>query len=579
MKNVSTRALLRSRYPVAAIAGLLLACAFPNPGIAGFAWIAPAAILAVTLGTSGRQSFRIGYVAGLAHYLASLYWLLCIPVRGFPILGWIALSAFLALFTGTWTWLASRFISPLPANGISARIESSETTETGFRSGLRALAVKHWIERFTSAIACAALWVGLEMIIARIFGGFPWNLLGASQYKIIPLIQIASLIGVYGVSFLLVWTSVSLLNAACVIIDSPQSRYAWMREMLAPIFVVTLCLAFGFHRVRDESIPAGTLRVTMVQPSIPQTMIWDRDDDMVRFQRLLQLSEQALTNQTDLMIWPEAAIPRLLRYEREILEPVTGLARSNRIWMIVGSDDAEPRRDTPDPEDAEYYNASFLISPDGQLVNRYRKRSLVMFGEYIPLERWLPFIKWFTPVTGSFTPGDKAVPFVMNYAGSESNPAEEPGRTARTSVLICFEDNFPHLVREYVEPDTDFLVNITNNGWFGESAAQWQHAANSIFRAIETGVPLIRCSNNGLTCWVDARGRLREVLRDADNRVYGAGFLTIEIPMKTENDFRRTTPYQRAGDWFGWSCTALTALRITGALLRNRSKSRGPSVS
>ena len=123
---------------------------------------------------------------------------------------------------------------------------------------------------------------------------------------------------------------------------------------------------------------------------------------------------------------------------------------------------------------------------------RYIKRKLVIFGEYVPLADWLPFLKYLTPIQGGFTPGRRPVSFPL------------PGLRAKTSVLICFEDIFPHLVREHVDDDTDFLVNLTNNGWFGESAAQWQHAANAVFRAVENGLPLVRCANNGLTCWVDA---------------------------------------------------------------------------
>src|SRR5690606_2642963 len=152
------QSLIRSRYTFAILSGLILASAFPNVGIAGFAWLAPALILASALGTDGRKSFRIGYVAGFAHYLASLYWLLCIPVRGFPILGWIALSAFLSLFPASWTWLCTKYISrsyPL----------AEQTDSTSLRAALINWAGQPWFQRFGTALLCAALWVGLEMII------------------------------------------------------------------------------------------------------------------------------------------------------------------------------------------------------------------------------------------------------------------------------------------------------------------------------------------------------------------------------------------------------------------------------
>ena len=549
---------LFGRHLSAIVAGLLLACAFPDIGIAGLAWIAPGLILIPALGTSSRRSFGLGYVAGLTHYLISLSWLLNIPVKGFPILGWIALSAFLALLTGTWTCLTNRLAGiPKPA----------EAGPTSLRAALLDLTNRSWTRRTAWALSSAALWVALEMLIARIFGGFPWNLLGASQFKLLPLIQISSVTAVYGISFLIVWCSVSLLSAFAVIIARPQARSPGVREIAAPFLAASICMAFGLVQLRATSEPERTLRVTLLQPSIPQTMIWDSTEDMNRFAALMQLSREALTNRTDLLIWPEAAIPKLLRYERDIFEPISQLVQSNRLWMIVGADDAEPNSDAP--QEPFYYNSSFLLNPDGRLADRYRKRALVMFGEYVPLERWISFMKKLTPITGGFTPGDKAVPFEMRFPveGADTNEAAPPF-SVKTSVLICFEDNFPHLVRQYVEPDTDFLVNLTNNGWFGEGAAQWQHAANAIFRAIENGLPLIRCSNNGLTCWVDSHGRIRDFYRDATGSIYSAGYLTAEIPLLNAAQSSGRTIYHRYGDWFGWSCAALALARIAFSFRR-----------
>ena len=299
--------------------------------------------------------------------------------------------------------------------------------------------------------------------------------------------------------------------------------------------------------------------MVLVQPSIPQTLIWDAKESTNRFQQLLRLSEQALTNNPEVLIWPEAAVPNLLRWHKETYQAVTDLARSHKVWMIIGADDAEPRRNTSNPNDADYYNSSFLVSPEGQILKSYRKRLLVVFGEYIPLVRWLPFLKYFTPIEeGGFTPGDGPVSFEL------TDPK------VKTSVLICFEDNFPHAVRDYVDDDTDFLVNLTNNGWFGEGAAQWQHAANALFRAVENGLPLVRCTNNGLTCWVDAQGRLRDVFGLDNGNVYGAGFVTIRVPLLLSGQKREPTFYRQHGDWFGWGCVGLAALTLPLRLARRK---------
>ena len=132
--------------------------------------------------------------------------------------------------------------------------------------------------------------------------------------------------------------------------------------------------------------------------------------------------------------------------------------------------------------------------------------------------------------------------------------------------------SFPHLAREYADDDIDFLVNLTNNGWFGESAAQWQHAAGAIFRAVENGLPLIRCSNNGLTGWVDARGRLRQVFRDDRGTIYGAGCLTAEIALPGAGEKRAPTFYHEHGDWFGWACVVIAGMLVIRRLADRRTR-------
>jgi apolipoprotein N-acyltransferase len=298
--------------------------------------------------------------------------------------------------------------------------------------------------------------------------------------------------------------------------------------------------------------------MTLVQPSIPQTLIWDATKDSLRFNELISLSEQALTNATDVLVWPEASVPKMLRYDQETFDAISGLAKRHHIWMIVGSDDAEPHPGAKDLKDPDFYNASFLVSPEGKLIERYVKRDLVMFGEYVPFRRWLPFLKYLTPIDGGFTPGAAAVPFDLKTLNT------------KTLVLICFEDIFPHVAREDLRQDIDFLVNITNDGWFGEGAAQWQQGATGLFRAVENRLPLIRCANNGLTCWVDARGVLRDVLTDSDGTIYGKGFLTIELPLPAVGTVHVPTFYTRHGDLLGWTCVGIGAVMLATRLVRNR---------
>ena len=524
---------------------MLLAAAFPKIGMAGLAWVAPGCILFSAFGRKGGEAFRIGYVGGLAWALGSFYWLLFIPFPAGAITGWLALSVYLGLYHATWVWVSWRLL-PVRVQTIPDFLGIPV-----FRRGL-------W------GLSSAAVWVGLEMILARLFTGFPWNLMGASQYQIVPLIQVARVTGVYGVSFLVVWFSVALACACLNLTANPAKSKAWVGDLLLPLVVLTGTLAFGFNQLIELRPPERTLKAVLIQPSIPQTLIWDTNQNAIRFSHLVDLSERALekTTNAQLLVWPEAAVPNMLRYDFDTYSAVTNLAFKHPVWVILGSDDAELRPNSKDRE-ADYFNSSFLVTPEGEIAATYRKRCLVIFGEYIPLERWLPFMKYLTPVGGSFTRGPGPRPFII------------PGLHANISVLICFEDIFPHVARGSVQPDTDFLLNLTNNGWFGESAAQWQHAANAVFRAVENRIPLVRCTNNGLTCWIDACGAMHEVYFPNSKDIYGSGFKAVDVPLLDAGQKRPPTFYNQHGDCFGWTCLTVSCLM---ALARRIWKSRSPSA-
>jgi apolipoprotein N-acyltransferase len=270
-------------------------------------------------------------------------------------------------------------------------------------------------------------------------------------------------------------------------------------------------------------------------------MIWDDKASAARFAEVLALSTRAFATKPDLVIWPEAAVPSLPRWDTNLWDLLSNHVVASGAWLIMGADDAQARGKV----ETDYFNSSFLISPRGEMTARYHKRRLVIFGEYIPLVDWLPFVKWLTPITGGFAAGHAPVPFEM------------PDRGVRTATLICFEDIFPHGVPEYATPDTDFLVNITNDGWFGEGAAHWQQAAGAVFRAVENGLPLVRCANNGLSCWIDETGGMHEVYFPDSPNIYRAGIKTAEVPILPAGQRRPPTFYNRHGDGFGWGCVAV----------------------
>ncbi len=288
---------------------------------------------------------------------------------------------------------------------------------------------------------------------------------------------------------------------------------------------------------------------------------------------MLALTDRALTNQTDLLIWPESALPD---FDDASYVAITNLVRTHHVWMIFNADDTVWRANAKSQTDYDDFNAAFLFDPDGKLAAIYHKRKLVIFGEYIPLVRWLPFLKWFTPITGGYAAGDQPVTFQLERRtpvrleinSISLNAGPEAGAPITAAPLICFEDMFPQTARQSVRGDTDFLVNLTNDGWFGEGAEQWQQAAAAVFRAVENGVPLVRCCNNGVTCWIDLHGQVRQVFKDAAGGVYGVGAITFDLPLPAEKP--APTFYNRHGDWFGWICVVITALMFLQKIWRRK---------
>jgi len=536
----------RSGYLVAAGGGLLLALAFPKFSIAGFAWVAPALLVAAARGQSGANSFRAGYVSGLVFWLISLYWLMLMPAMGFPILGWLALAAYTSLYVGTWVWLMSRF--PFPAAS--------------------------WRGRLGWTLTGAAAWVALEMFRGWFLGGFPWSFLAASQYQLTPLLQLAAFTGVQGVSFLVVWFSLALYSTVAVMLREPGRRLAWQAEIALPLCAVLACYIGGSFAMNHRPQAKEFLRVTTIQPSFPQTLIWNDAENARRFAILLELSQLTLTNgpaRSDLLVWPESAVPSL---DDSTYLAINRFVQSNHVWLILNGDDVELH-----PHATNYFNSAFLVGPDGRWRQAYHKRDLVIFGEYVPLAHWLPFLKYLTPIEGGWTAGDKPATFEL------ARPAAPPldgviqittdletmdSSAVHCAPLICFEDTFAGTVRASASDDDDFLITLTNDGWFRESAEQRQHLANAVFRAVENGLPLLRCANNGVTCLIDERGRLDPVFQDANHSEYGRGGMTVQIPLLSAAQKPGPTFYHRHGNWFGWSCVLVALLAAVRQCWLNR---------
>ena len=421
-----------------------------------------------------------------------MWWVGCVAIPGL-----IPLVAALALYFAAWGWLANRILKK----------------------------ENPW----ASLLFLPSSWVVLEYARAHLFSGLGWNLLAHTQWNWIPVIQLARFTGVWGLSFLVV-----LVNAAlCGFLQ--RKKGAWAGLLLA---VLCLLAAWNFgHRITwrpDPTASDGTrvpgLKVALLQGNIPQPERWNDAFVESIWKRYEELTTAAAAVKAALIVWPETAIPDYLE-DPAIEDRVKGIARSAGTDLLVGAP-------TEDWETRMPYNTALLFGRDGEERARYSKIHLVPFGEFIPLKPLLGWLKKFYPVA-DFAPGKEWTVF-------PTWPA--------VSVLVCFEDLFPELARRFTREGAAWLLVITNDAWFGRSAASVQHLQASVFRAVENGVWVARAGNTGWTGFVDSAGRRLPPPGQVPR--FTAEMAVAEIPVVS----RRLTVYTRFGDWFPILCLGLTGL-------------------
>ncbi len=361
--------------------------------------------------------------------------------------------------------------------------------------------------------------------------GFAWNALGVSQYRNVALLQGAAWGGVYAVSALIVGVNAGM---ALTIMRYVKRGGHWGRrphlELMLAFLVLALAFFGGARRVRGLADGPVELRVGLVQTGIPQDDKWDEGTVELIYERLDQLTRAAhRAGPLDLVIWPETALPDDVRYSQASYDLVYSLCTLGAP-LLVGSMDSE----WPEDRRPVFYNSSFLFDPEGRVVERYDKQHLVLFGEYVPFQRALPFLTAMTPIQESFTPGTNATVFRL----------DQP--PVAFSVLICFEDTVSRLARKAVRAGARLLVNQTNDAWFDPSSASRQHMAQCVLRVVETGVPALRAANTGATCYIDRRGVVAVLLKDEKGGTIFPGFTTAVARPAPED--MPPTFYTRVGD-------------------------------
>jgi apolipoprotein N-acyltransferase len=519
----------------------LLSSAFPPFGYAESAWAALIPLLLLARSCRPSQAFRWGTGAGALFWLANLSWLLALSKTGAPwplaALGWILLagycSLYIGLFTMTVAWI-SRGAATLPVM-------------------LRGLVI---------VVTAPLIWVGLEYARSTWFTGFAWNALGVSQYSNLGVVQLAAWGGVYAVSALIVMVNAAftflLLRFVAVITREDRSRISL--EMLVALLVWVSCMSVGVRAVRetDRRMQNGrNVVVAALQPNIPQLKKWPQDFARRIYERLETQTRLAAIQAPALIVWPETATPGAIGMQPHTAEFIAQLAMLGSP-VLAG---VMEERDIND--EIVLYNSSFLFDAQGDVIDTYRKIHLVPFGEYLPFENRIRFLKRFAPLGFSCLPGETMTVFELPLAGKTNE-------VLRFSTLICFEDTVAALARKAVRGGARLLVNQTNDAWFDGTAGAEQHMTHSVLRAIETRVPVVRAANTGVTAFIDPVGRISH-LASAPGTLYAHKTDRIRVPDASQP----LSPYTRHGDLpFAIPCTIATAFLIAFIVYDERRRVR-----
>jgi apolipoprotein N-acyltransferase len=454
-----------------------------------------------------RRAFRLGLTTGAFYFAGTLYWL----VETMTTFGGLAVGV--AVFAAA---ALVAYLSLFPAAFAVILVQLRRT------AGLRA------------AILCAApAWIATELGRQYVWDGFPWALLGYSQVTVLPVAQLASLTGVYGLSGLLTLTSAA---AAFVLLSRQRERWIGLAITIA---VVAAIAVWGSLRMAGEVLThAGEpVRVAVLQGNIAQDDKWNpalRDQIIGRY---IGQTRDAIARGATFILWPESSLP--VYFEDDTLRSavIRKLARDANVTLLIGSDQLE--RQTPGaPEDAadnRLYNAAFLVKPDGTIGAVYRKMQLVPFGEYVPLQRLLFFVGPIVEAVSNFTPGREAEVL--------------PVGSHRASTAICYEVIYGSLMRRFVLNGSELLTTITNDAWYGWSSAAYQHWDQASMRAIENGRYLARAANTGVSGFVDPYGRVLQ-----KSPLFEQATLVGDVRF-----VQARTVYSRVGDLVAWLSLALTA--------------------
>lgn len=506
-QELSDNKLSASRIFFAVLSGVLLFLSFPKFGLGVVAWFAFVPLfIALKDVDSVWRSLLLGWMAGMTACVGILYWITHVVVNfgHLPLYLGIILMLLLALYLSLYTAL--------------------------FAVGI--VCLRKWIPLYLSA---PVLWMCLEYIKSKAFTGFPWENLGYSQFNNLFFIQIADVVGVFGLSFLII-----LLNSAFYSFMTQR-----LKKSLALAAVVFLLwagvYAYGIQRINqinDILKDAQGIEVSLVQGNISQSIKWNTNfqEETINIYEELSLRQPPAAG--GLIVWPETAVPFHYQDDTDLQRQVKDIPIKTNNWFVFGSTSYQARDGNTD-----YYNSAYLLSPRGDIQGKYDKVHLVPYGEYVPMRAVFPFIGRLAEGIGDFGEGKGFHPLDMGER--------------KIGVMICYEGILPEAGRMYKNAKADLLVNITNDAWFGSTSAPYQHLSMTIFRAVETRLYLVRAANTGISAIVHPTGKIMAKTGIFHKDAIHGRIKYIQLP----------TIYAKYGDWpvgAGFLCLAVFFLWSLG---------------
>jgi len=501
MSSISTKKIV-----LAIISGLLLTASFAPSPLDWMVWFAWVPLLRSLNNESPAHAFLLGFMAGLVHYVTLIYWI--VPtLQNYGYLDFVTslgalvlLCLYLALYPALFAYLICRM---------------RESRVLGFMTG--------------------SLWVGLELVRTHFLTGFPWCLLGYTQFRNLFLIQVADLAGVYGISFMIVLANGLIYRLVFHRHTSGRRGLRW--EITGLLLVVAFSLAYGQYRLaggENNGKGGKSIKAAIIQGNIDQSIKWDPAYQEMSVDTYHRLTLSASPFKPDLVVWPETAMPFFFQ-DNEDLSP--------RLFETAGQADADLIFGSPaykkTDSGTKYYNRVYLLSRHGELAGYYDKVHLVPFGEYVPY-RWLfPFFRHLLHAAGNFASGEKIEPLALTNHSA--------------GILICFEVIFPELARIQTREGAAILVNLTNDAWFGRTSAPHQHLSMAVFRAVENRRPMIRAANTGFSAFIGHRGHIM-----ARSQLFTEEVLTRELGLRPPS----MSFYTRYGDLFAFLLLGISLLGI-----------------